>query len=194
MSIAAMVDNEVAKSEKRPPVTALRARSARAQKEQEPEEATSRTSDVVGALVSYVPAEAIAAYVLLLPFMDPSSVSQTSSGEQPAHSVTSFSGRWGLLIGVAVLAVVYAVGYRKIAAIQAQHKFAFPWIPVFATLLAFAAWVFAIPDSPFNDFGFYTPELGAAAGTVAATFIAFVAAVTGETLTFAKAQENGDGG
>jgi hypothetical protein len=181
MSIAAMVDNEVDKSERRPPTTALgrRARQRRGRGGERELAATKKPttspSDAITSLVSYVPAEAIAAYVLLLPFMDP-------SGD-------GYSGRWGLAGGVAVLAVVYAVGYRKIAAVQAETEFKFPWVPVLFSAASFAAWVFAIPESPFNDFAFYSPELGAAAGTVAATLISFVGAVTGESLTYAAAEE-----
>jgi hypothetical protein len=169
MSIAAMVDNEVAKSERKPPITRVRARS----RPRGGAEAATRTSDVLTSLASYVPAEAIAAYLVLLPFMDPSG--------------KGYSGRWGLAAGVSVLAVIYTVGYRKIAAVQVGKPFAIPWVPIVTTVFAFASWVFAIPTSPFNDFGFYTAELGGAVGTVVATGISFVGAVTGETLTAAKA-------
>lgn len=170
MSIAAMVDNEVAKSEGKPPITRARARS----RPRGDEEAATRTSDVLSSLASYVPAEAIAAYLVLLPFMDPSG--------------TGYTGRWWLAVSVTVLAVGYTLGYRKIAAVQAKEPFAVPWVPILTTVFAFAAWVFAIPNSPFNDFGFYTPELGGAAGTLVATGISFIGAVTGETLTAAKAK------
>jgi hypothetical protein len=187
MSIAAMVDNEVAKSQRQPPVTAIKATAARAEEGTE-KDTPSRTSDVVSALVSYVPAEAIAAYVAVLPFMDPSSADKSSTGGTDAAAHYSYLGRWGLAGVVAVLAIGYAVGYRAIAAKQARRSFKFPWIPVATTFLAFAAWVFAIPNSPFNEFDFYTPELGAAIGTIFATAISFVAAVTGETLTWAQAK------
>lgn len=130
----------------------------------------------ISTLVSFVPAEAIAAYVILLPFMDP-------SGE-------GFTGRWLLALGVAVLSIIYAIGYRKIAAVQAQSTFAIPWIPIFTTVFAFGFWVFAIPDSPFNEFSFYTPELGGATGVVGATLISFVGAVTGVTLTIKATEES----
>jgi membrane protease YdiL (CAAX protease family) len=56
---------------------------------------------------------------------------------------------------------------------------AMPWFALVITTLAFAAWVFAIPDSPFNSFDFYTAELGGAVGTAAATLIATVGAAFG---------------
>lgn len=167
MSIVAMVDNELARAAREPPGTRLRQRGPVTSAE------ATRGSDVVSSLVSYVPAEAIAAYLILLPFMDPSG--------------SSYSGRWGLAAGVAVLAVAYTVGYRYLAVDRGERD-CFPWVPVVTTALAFAAWVFAIPDSPFNAFGFYTPELGGAAGTVAAGLISFVGAATGETLTAAEAK------
>lgn len=134
-----------------------------------------KAGDVIGTLVTFVPAEAIAAYLILLPFMDPSD--------------DGFTGRWFLTLGVGVLSVIYAVGYRKIAAVQAGGEFSMPWIPIFTTLFAFTFWVFAIPESPFGEFSFYSPELGGAAGVVAATLISFVGAVTGETLTVKAAEE-----
>jgi len=133
-----------------------------------------RAGDVIGTLVSFVPAEAIAAYLVLLPFM--------AGGDDS-------TGRWFLALGVGVLAVVYAIGYRKIAAVQAQAEFRVPWIPIFTTIFAFTFWVFAIPNSPFGEFSFYSPELGGAVGVIAATLISFVGAVTGETLA-ADAAEN----
>lgn len=188
MSIAAMVDNEVAKGQRQPPVTDIRGRAARAEPGQRTEATPSRTSDVVSALVSYVPAEAIAAYVAVLPFMDPSSADKSSTGQADAAAHYSYSGRWGLAAVVAILAVGYAIGYRAIAARQARQRFVFPLVPVLTTVLAFAAWIFVIPNSPFNEFDFYTAELGAAIGMIVATAISFVAAVTGETLTWSEAE------
>ena len=176
MSITAMVDNEVLKDQGEPPPSAADEGGQPAGK------------GVVKGIVDYVPAEAIAAYVLLLPFMDPSN--------------SGFTGRWFLALGVAVLAALYAIGYRKLAQIQAKTKtpdasFRFPLIPLLATLCAFAAWVFALPTSPFNSLAFYTPELGAAVGVVVATAIAFIASLTGETLTYSSADpaapHNGSG-
>lgn len=173
MSIAAMVDNEVARSQGEPPPTATRRRAGRrrgagaGEKQRGPGEA-------ISALVSYVPAEAIAAYLLLLPFMDPSD--------------ETYTGRWALAGGVALLSIFYAVGYRKIAAVRDGTEFKAPLLPAAISVLAFAAWVFAIPDSPFNDCAFYTPELGAAAGTVAASMLSFIGAVTGEVLTYAAVE------
>jgi hypothetical protein len=167
MSIATMVDNEVAKDEKQPPVTRMRERSADA------DEASTRSSQVLSSLASYVPAEAIAAYLIILPFVDPSG--------------KGWTGHWILAASITLLAIIYAVGYRYLASKQqTRGGFTFPWVPAIVTILAFAAWVFAIPDSPFNDLDWYTVQLGGAAGTVAATLIAFVGSVTGETLTQAK--------
>jgi hypothetical protein len=175
MSIAAMVDNEVARAEGQPPMTRLRGARAAAGRP-EPEAAGGRTTEVVSALASYVPAEAIAAYLLLLPFVTP----DTGSDD--------FTGRWILAGAVTILGCGYCLGYRKIAAIQTGKPFRMPWVPLVTAALAFAAWVFAIPNSPFNEFGFYTPELGGAVGTVAATVISFIGSVTGETLTYKDAQ------
>jgi amino acid transporter len=172
MSIAAMVDNEVAQSAGASGDSPIRF-GPTTPGTQATDGATSRAGEIVSSLATYVPAEAIAAYLVLLPFMDPSG--------------TGYTGRWWLAGGIAVLAVLYTIGYRKIAAVKASQKFAMPWIPILTTVFAFAAWVFAIPTSPFNDLAFYTPELGGAVGTIVATGISFVGSVTGQTLTASNA-------
>jgi amino acid transporter len=190
MSITAMVHNEVLKSQGRPPATSTRTRRAgRAHDNSSAEGSGTAAGDVIAALVSYVPAEAIAAYLVLLPFMDPSS-NDRSGTRGPSQLVghESYTGRWWLATAITVLAVLYAIGYRKLQAVQIDEAFAMPWIPIATTILGFSAWVFAIPDSPFADFSFYTPQLGGAAGSIVATAISFVGAVTGETLTYAKAR------
>src|SRR4051812_28977545 len=100
MSITAMVDNAVRKDLAPSQPTQPPATPAAAEPAQRPEKG------VVTGIVEYVPAEAIAAYVLLLPFVDPSDKGLT--------------GHWFLALGVAVLAAAYAIGYRKLAQVKAK--------------------------------------------------------------------------
>jgi hypothetical protein len=77
-----------------------------------------------------------------------------------------FTARWVLTFGVALLAVLFAVGvYRKELKKRDQ---AFRWPPkrTITVLAAFAAWVMVIPGSPFQDFSWYSPTIGGIVGLV----------------------------
>lgn len=185
MSIVAMVDNEVQRAKRGPARTTLRRparRNIAAEAAKTDGSAPSQTSTggVISSLVSYVPAEAIAAYVAFLPFMDPSA---DGVGED------SYSGRFALVGAVALLAILYAIGYRYLASLRASKPFKMPLLAIVTALVGFVAWVFALPDSPFNYFDFYSHELGATVGTFVATAIAFVGGLTEETLTYRKEAE-----
>lgn len=119
-------------------------------------------TSVAATLASYIPAEAVAVYTSVLAFLVP---------VDKALDVQSYGSRWALAAVVAVLAVLYAVGTYK-RAIERQNG-AFRW-PVGKTLLvlvAFAAWVFVIPGSPFGSFDWYTPALGAIGAIVVNAFL-----------------------
>jgi len=108
-------------------------------------------------LTRYIPVEAIGLYTAILPFL-------VNDGKLLTEQ--NFTARWVLTVGVAVLAVLFAVGvYRKELK---KRKQAFHWPPkrTITVLVAFVAWVMVIPGSPFQDFSWYTPTIGGIVGFV----------------------------
>jgi hypothetical protein len=122
------------------------------------------TPAAIGAeLARYVPTEAVTLYTAILPFL---------VSEDTPLADQDYTSRWVLAIGVGIFAVLYAVGVyrREITARKAPFKV--PPKRTAVVAFAYAAWVFVLPGSPFNDFGWYTPTIGAIGGLVAAALIA----------------------
>lgn len=85
-----------------------------------------------------------------------------------------FTSRWILAIGVAVAAVLFGVGVYRRAVIDRGETFRWPIRRTATVLLAYAAWVFAIPASPLNSFEWFTGSVGAVVGIVATAVIALM--------------------
>lgn len=60
--------------------------------------------------------------------------------------------------------MLFAVGIYKRALDEAGADFHWPPRRTVTVIAAYAAWVFLIPGSPFNDFDWYSSALGAAVG------------------------------
>lgn len=139
-----------------------------------PHEPASQEAAVVRELTRFIPTEAIALYVAVLPFL--------VADDTPLAN-QKYTSRWILAAGVGVIAVLFAVGiYRR--ELQARGK-SFHWPPrrtVFV-VAAFTAWVFVIPGSPFASFSWYTPAIGAIGGLVANTGLALFGLWFGEPET-----------
>lgn len=129
------------------------------------EEPAGGTADVLSRLTLFIPTEAVALYVAILPFTVPKDIPLTKQ---------DFTSRWILAIGVGVVAVLFGVGIYRRAVIERGERFRWPIRRTATLLIAYGAWVFAIPASPFNSFGWYTGALGAAVGIAATTAIALV--------------------
>jgi cytochrome c oxidase assembly factor CtaG len=107
----------------------------------------------------------VALYVAILPFTVPKDV---------ALDEQDFTSRWVLAIGVAFAAVLFGVGVYRRTVVERGETFRWPIRRTATLLLAYAAWVFAIPASPLNSFEWYTGSIGAVVGIVATAVIALV--------------------
>lgn len=121
--------------------------------------------EVLAQLTRYIPTEAIAMYVAVLPFMVPKDVPLTAQ---------DFTSRWVLAIAVGVAGVLFAVGVYRRAVLARGDPFRWPMLRTLTVLLAYVAWVFAIPASPLNDFHWYTSSLGAVVGISTSAAIALL--------------------
>jgi hypothetical protein len=114
-------------------------------------------------LTRYIPTEAIALYVAVLPFLVPKDVALVDQ---------DFTSRWCLAIGVCGAAVLFAVGVYRRDVFSRGEDFRWPLRKTIIVGLAYWAWVFAIPASPLNAFDWYSPSLGAIVGIVTSAVIA----------------------
>jgi hypothetical protein len=112
-----------------------------------------------------VPTEAVALYVAILPLTVPKDVPLDQQ---------DFTSRWVLAIGVAIAAVLFGVGIYRRVVIERGETFRWPIRRTATVLVAYAAWVFAIPASPLNSFEWYTGSIGAVVGIVATAVIALI--------------------
>ena len=101
----------------------------------------------------------------ILPFMVPKDV---------PLSAQDFTSRWVLAIAVGVAGVLFAVGVYRRAVVARGDTFRWPVLRTLTVLLAYVAWVFAIPASPLNDFHWYTSSLGAVVGIATSAAIALL--------------------
>jgi len=126
-------------------------------------------SDVASTLSKYIPSEAVALYVAVLPFLVP---------KNTALDQQHYGTRWVVAGAIALIAVIYAVGlYRKD---RRAKTLTFLWQVAFwksaAVLIAFTGWVCVVPGSPFNSFSWYSPSLGAVIGLVVGGLLGALAA------------------
>jgi hypothetical protein len=108
---------------------------------------------VAAELVRFIPTEAVAAYTAILPLL---------VAQDTALADQDYTARWALAGAVLALAVLFAVGtYRaELRAQQPPRQFRWPPKRTLLVALAFSAWVFTIPGSPFGDFTWYEPAIG----------------------------------
>lgn len=130
-----------------------------------PGESAGASPGVLTQLTDLIPTEAVALYVAILPFTVPKDVPLDQQ---------DFTSRWVLAIGVAIAAVLFGVGVYRRAVIERGETFRWPFRRTATVLLAYAAWVFAIPASPLNSFEWYTGSIGAVVGIVVTALIALM--------------------
>jgi hypothetical protein len=130
-----------------------------------PDQAAAGPSDVLTRLTDFIPTEAVALYVAILAFLVPKDV---------ALEAQDFTSRWVLAIGVAVAAVLFGVGIYRRAVLDRGGTFRWPFRRTVTVVLAYGAWVFAIPASPLNSFGWYTGSIGAVVGIAVSAVIALI--------------------
>lgn len=159
MSIVALMQDAAA--ERRPRDDTVRQRRVRMgtaeHRPAAPEPPASQMAAIATELTRYIPTEAIGLYTAVLPFL---------LGDSPLGS-ESYTGRWILSGVVATVAVLYGVGVFRAEVHKRGERFRWPPKRTAIIIIAFVAWVALIPGSPFNEFAWYTPALGAVIGIAA---------------------------
>ena len=137
-----------------PPGVARRRHLILGRRREQPAPASTAAA-IASQLTTYIPTEAVAVYTAILPFLTPKS---------QALARQDYTGRWVLAGGVALFAVLFSVGIYKRELEARGGSFRWPPKRTATVLLAFVGWVFVVPGSPFGDFEWYTPAIGAAIG------------------------------
>ncbi|WP_432065533.1 hypothetical protein [Streptomyces sp. C10-9-1] len=108
--------------------------------------ATGPLSQAANRLLLFIPADIVAGYVLVIGFMSTPTV--------------DYSGFWVaawvfLALAPFVVVTTYIAKYRTDRGGEWPGVGQYPWYRVIAAVVAFAAWVFALPSSPAQDLGSY---------------------------------------
>jgi hypothetical protein len=125
-------------------------------------------------LFGYIPTEVLTLYVAIVAAIHPS----TAGTGSDAAKITS--GDWINFVSflVATPIIFWVVYAAKLKSAQKPIPLGISTWPVWemiAATVAYAAWAFALPRTPFLDFSWYTPALGSVAVLVASTVLGLLA-------------------
>jgi hypothetical protein len=151
MSIASMVD------------TKLTLQQAQDPRKASPKQPVGVPTNIVNQITRWIPTETITVYVALLALVAPLA----------PHS-PSFTSRWvlfGLMTAANPIVVVLLIMAKK----ESGDKFKPPVFEMIIASIAFAAWAFALPDTPLSSISGYGITWNAAILTVTTTAITLVA-------------------
>ena len=121
----------------------------------------------LNSIVQWIPIETIGAYVFLQQlFLNP----LTKPSNQALEAI-DYSARWHVWwVGVALTVITIPL-YTAVKAKAAKAKFKLPLAEALLGTLAFVLWAAALPDSPFDDWSWWSTDYGVAAITISALLI-----------------------
>src|ERR1700679_3174401 len=151
MSIASMVDTKMA------------LQRGVSEDKHEPARPIGVSTRIVDQITRWIPTETITAYVALLALLAP------LSGHAP-----SYESRW-ILLGIVAAAHAVVVVLLAMAKNQRGDKLSFPVFEMFIAPIAFAAWAFALPDTPLSSIAHYDLKWNAAILSITTTGIVLLA-------------------
>ncbi|MBV9793407.1 MAG: hypothetical protein JO016_05640 [Actinobacteria bacterium] len=150
MSIATMVDTRIARQQ------------AENINSPSPDKPVGAPTDLVNQITRWIPTETITIYVALLALLAP-----------VARHAPTYQSRW-VLLGI-VAASNPVVVYLLTKAKTQTKKIQMPWFEMMVAPVAFAAWAFALPDTPLSSIPGYQLKWNAAIVTVTTTAIVLIA-------------------
>ncbi len=151
MSIASMVD------------TKLTLQQAQDPHKDSPKQPVGVPTSIANQISRWIPTETITVYVALLALIAPLG----------PHS-PSFTSRW-VLFGLMTAANPVVVVLLAMAKKESGDRFKLPVFEMIIASIAFAAWAFALPDTPLSSISGYGITWNAAILTVTTTAITLVA-------------------
>jgi hypothetical protein len=139
----------------------------------------------LNSIVQWIPIETIGAYVFLQQlFLDP-----LNPGPGEKLHALGFTARWNVFIVGVVLTVLTIPLYTAMKAKLATANFKFPLAETVLGTFAFVLWAAALPDTPANDWEWWSPDYGVAAITLSALLLNPLAVIFGLKAQWGKAPE-----
>jgi hypothetical protein len=138
-------------------------------------------TNIVNQLTRYIPTETVALYVAFL-----STIGSLAIPSDRKVCEVSFTSRWVGLIALAVVSSLLALGLTYGKARQSKQTFTWPVFEMIVAPIAFAAWAFALPDTPLLDICGYSAAWGGFIVLVTTVAIAVVAWVLGKAVDYVK--------
>lgn len=151
MSIASMVDTKLARQQAQDP-TQISTPSP-----------VGVSTNVINQITRWIPTETITVYVALLALVAPLS----------AHS-PSYTSRW-VLFAIITVATPIVVILLNMAKTQSGEVFKLPFFEMIIATIAFAAWAFALPETPLGSIPGYGIQWNTAILTVTTVGVTLVA-------------------
>ncbi len=150
MSIVSMVDTKLARDQANDP------------NQDSPSQPVGVSTSLFNQITRWIPTETVTVYVALLPLLAPL-----------AQHNPSYTSRWllfWLIVGSNPVVVILLVMAKT-----QSGKFSLPWFEMIAATIAFAAWAFALPDTPLKYFPRYDIIWNSAIITITTAAITLVA-------------------
>jgi hypothetical protein len=127
---------------------------------------------MINQLTRFIPTETIVLYVAYLAALGALIV---PPGQDSCQA--SFTGRWTGVIAFAAASALLALGLTYGKGLRAGQPFKWPIFEMIVAPIAFCAWAFSLPDTPFMDICSYSTAWGAfivLATTVSIAVVAWV--------------------
>jgi hypothetical protein len=153
MSIAAMADAKLAREQAADPT------------QPSPDQPVGVSTNLVNQITRWIPTETITVYVALLALVAPLQTNVSS---------TNFSSRW-VLFWLLVAANPVVVVLMTMAKANSLANFKVPYFEMVIAPVAFAAWAFALPDTPLKAFAGYDIKWNSAIVTVTTISVTLIA-------------------
>ena len=117
-------------------------------------------------LFGYIPTEVITLYVAVL----------AAIGKEGEVTQPEWASFWVFLAATPLVVwLVYAAKLKNLQKPLPIHFAMWPKWEMFAATAAFAAWAFALPQSPFSDYGWYSSALSGLAVLISSTILGLIA-------------------
>jgi hypothetical protein len=136
---------------------------------------TARENPAIAALniiVTYIPTEILTLYVAIVAFL------QSSEATKPG--LTTWITFWAFLFATPVVVwILFATKVKSAGGSLPLHPRVWPWWAMIAATIAYAAWAFALPDTPFRAFDWYSGTLGGIAVLVVSAGLGLIGGLVG---------------
>jgi hypothetical protein len=133
-------------------------------------------SSTLAAIAAYIPTEVLTVYVAVVAAVNPAGAPVASRGSAWAAFLVF------LVFTPLAVWLVYAGKVRRAGKKLPISLKRWPKWEMFAATAAYAVWAFAMPETPFSEFGWYSTAIAAVAVLVVTTALGLAAPVVAQPL------------